>query len=233
MLLTLPGVITVSVCVLSHFSGVWLFATPWIEAHQAPLSMRFSRQEYWRRLLCSPPGDLPNSEDLPDSVIWTPVFYVFCFGRRVLYHWEAPSVSRSINIITTLFPECLPTGKKVLSIPCTFSWKTIQTVREASLNMSQTPFKIHLKPYPRTTDIIYKSPVNAKAHFQEENKHLRICFWIWIRINLWEAVEATIINLYCTENISDQVIIFLGCEILQERISLLKMLKIQEFSLQK
>ena len=44
--------------------------------------------------------------------------------------------------------------------------------------MSQTPFKIHLKPYPRglTIDIIYKSLVNAKAHFQEENKHLRICF---------------------------------------------------------
>ena len=32
---------------LSHFSRVRLFATPWTAAHQAPLSMRFSRQEYW------------------------------------------------------------------------------------------------------------------------------------------------------------------------------------------
>ena len=31
---------------LSHFNCVWLFATPWIKAHQAPLSMEFSRQEY-------------------------------------------------------------------------------------------------------------------------------------------------------------------------------------------
>ena len=34
-------------CELSHFSHVWLFATPWIIAHQAPLSMGFSRQGYW------------------------------------------------------------------------------------------------------------------------------------------------------------------------------------------
>jgi len=33
-------------CILSHFSRVWLLATPWTEAYQAPLSMRFSRQEY-------------------------------------------------------------------------------------------------------------------------------------------------------------------------------------------
>ena len=32
---------------LSRFSCVWLFATPWTVAHQAPLSMEFFRQEYW------------------------------------------------------------------------------------------------------------------------------------------------------------------------------------------
>ena len=36
----------VCVCVLSHFSRVQLFATPWTVAHQAPLSMGSSRQEY-------------------------------------------------------------------------------------------------------------------------------------------------------------------------------------------
>ena len=33
-------------CVLSHFSCVWLFETPWTGAHQVPLSMGFSKQEY-------------------------------------------------------------------------------------------------------------------------------------------------------------------------------------------
>ena len=41
-------------------SRVRLFATPWIVACQAPLSMEFSRQEYWSRLPFPPPGDLPK-----------------------------------------------------------------------------------------------------------------------------------------------------------------------------
>ena len=50
------------VWVLGGFSRVWLFATPWTVAHQAPLSMGFSRQEYWTGLPFPPPGDLPNPE---------------------------------------------------------------------------------------------------------------------------------------------------------------------------
>ena len=46
-------------CVLSHSSHVQLFATPWIVAHQAPLSTGFSRQEHWSGLPFPPPGDLP------------------------------------------------------------------------------------------------------------------------------------------------------------------------------
>ena len=47
---------TLCAWLLSH---VWLFATPWTVAQQAPLSMGFSRQEYWSGLPCPPPGDLP------------------------------------------------------------------------------------------------------------------------------------------------------------------------------
>ena len=46
------------------------FLTPWTVACQAPLSMRFSRQEYWSGLPCPPPGDLPDpgiKADLPAS----------------------------------------------------------------------------------------------------------------------------------------------------------------------
>ena len=49
-------------------------------AHQAPLSMGFSRQEYWSRLLCLPPGDLP------DPGIETAYLNVSCIGRWVLYN---------------------------------------------------------------------------------------------------------------------------------------------------
>ena len=45
---------------LSCFSPVWLFATLWTIAHEAPLSMGFSRQEYSNGLLCPPPEYLPD-----------------------------------------------------------------------------------------------------------------------------------------------------------------------------
>ena len=49
---------------LSH---VQLFVTPWTVAHQVPLSMEFSKQEYWSGLLFPPPGDLPNPGIEPGS----------------------------------------------------------------------------------------------------------------------------------------------------------------------
>ena len=42
-------------------------ANVWTVALQAPLSMGFSRQEYWNGLLCPPPGDLPNPGNEPTS----------------------------------------------------------------------------------------------------------------------------------------------------------------------
>ena len=45
---------------LSRFSHVQLCATPETTANQAPLSLGFSRQEYWTGLPFPSPGDLPN-----------------------------------------------------------------------------------------------------------------------------------------------------------------------------
>ena len=48
-------------------SRVRRLATPWTVAHQAPLSMGFSRQEYWSGLPCPPPGGLPDPGIAPAS----------------------------------------------------------------------------------------------------------------------------------------------------------------------
>ena len=53
----------------SHFSHVRFFVTSWTVARQAPLSMGFSRQEYWSRLPFPPPGDLPYQGIKPMSLI--------------------------------------------------------------------------------------------------------------------------------------------------------------------
>ena len=59
----------------------WLsiYCTLWTVACQAPLSMGFSRQEYWSGLPCISPGDLPNPETEPISLY--------------LLHWQVDSLS--------------------------------------------------------------------------------------------------------------------------------------------
>ena len=73
--------VCVCVCMLSCFCCVQLFATLWTVARQAPLSMRFSRQEYWSGLLCPPSGDLPDWGIEPVSLTsnqnWQAGFFFF------------------------------------------------------------------------------------------------------------------------------------------------------------
>ena len=54
---------------LSCFSRVSLLVAPWTVAHQAPLSMGFSRREYWSGLPFPPPGDLPDAGIQPMSLM--------------------------------------------------------------------------------------------------------------------------------------------------------------------
>ena len=58
----------VTAYLLSRFSGDQLFAIVWTVARQAPLSMGFSMQEYWRGLPCPLPVDLPNPGIEPMSL---------------------------------------------------------------------------------------------------------------------------------------------------------------------
>ena len=53
---------------LSRFSHVWVFATPWTVAHEGPLSMGFFKQEYWSGFSCPPPGHPPNAGFKPVSL---------------------------------------------------------------------------------------------------------------------------------------------------------------------
>ena len=82
---------------LNHFSRVWLLVTPWTVAHQAPQSMRFSRQEYWSRLPYPSPGDLPNPRYRT-----TPVSYISYISRWILYHWP----TREAQVLTAPHQKC-------------------------------------------------------------------------------------------------------------------------------
>ena len=76
--------------VLSRFSRVQLFATLWAVAHQAPLFMGFSRQEYWSRVSCPPPGDLlhPGMESVSlKSPALAGGFFTTCASWETLWRW--------------------------------------------------------------------------------------------------------------------------------------------------
>ena len=70
---------------LNHFSHIQLLATPWTIACQAPLSIGFSRQEYWSGLTCPPPGNLPNKGIKPASLT-SPALAGRCFTTSAT--WE-------------------------------------------------------------------------------------------------------------------------------------------------
>ena len=64
-------------------SCVLLFATLWIVAYQAPLSMKFSRQEYWDGLPFPPPGDLPDPGIKPESPVLAGRFFTIAPGGKL------------------------------------------------------------------------------------------------------------------------------------------------------
>ena len=67
LLLMTPG--KSQIIVVQSLSHVQLFATLWTVGHQGPLSMAFSRPEYWSGLPCPPPGDLPDPGIKPESLM--------------------------------------------------------------------------------------------------------------------------------------------------------------------
>ena len=77
-------------------SRVQLFATPWTVDHQAPLSIGFSRQEYWSGLPCPSPGDLRDPGTEPASLM-SPALAGGFF--TTIATWEAPKEGTSFSYV--------------------------------------------------------------------------------------------------------------------------------------
>ena len=90
---------------LSRCSCVRLCSTLWSVAWQAPLSMRFSRQEYWNGLPCPPPGDLPDPGMEP-TTLTSPALAGRFFTTSAT--WEAHKMNSLLGghamILQTLSP---------------------------------------------------------------------------------------------------------------------------------
>ena len=95
-------------------------ATPWTAAHQASLSMGFSRQEYWSGLLCPPPRDLLNPGIEPMSPALAGGFFTN-LGHRAT------------------FSSLLWVKSSALSPDTTYSQKSIIHIFHSSLDLECPP----------------------------------------------------------------------------------------------
>ena len=82
-------------CVLSH---VQLFVTPWTVAHQGPLPMEFSRQEYSSGLPFPTPGKLPQPGIQPGSPVIAGGFFTTEPPGKPIYHCQDSSLKNWLEI---------------------------------------------------------------------------------------------------------------------------------------
>ena len=99
-------------CACCHFSRVWLLVTLWTATCQAPLSMGFSRQEYWSGLPCPFPGNISSLGIKPTSLISPSMTGEFFTTSTT---WETPICTYIYTNINILF--------QILS-PYRLLWKT-------------------------------------------------------------------------------------------------------------
>ena len=121
-------------CMISRSSLVRLFATLWTAAHQAPLSMGFSRQEYWSGLPCPSPGDLPNSGIEPESLMSHALAGGF-FTTSTTWEVQWVPYRREISTQTRTREECY--GKMRARLPQ--AWEPPDAGGEAGTHPSEAP----------------------------------------------------------------------------------------------
>ena len=125
----------VCACMLSRFSCVGLFVTPWTVIGQAPLLMGFYRQEYWSGLTYPPPGGLPDSRIEPTSLIdrqvllplappgiCITIYFIFIY---IIYKYRLYIIDISIYNINILFIYYIYIKHKsyhFTHVKCTVQW---------------------------------------------------------------------------------------------------------------
>ena len=128
-----------------------LFETPWAVALQAPLSMGFSRQEYWSGLPSPSPGDLPDpgikprsptlwADSLPSEPPGKPNHKPWCFIIKAQSLWL-------VKTFSTIFLKCLFFGLRNPTL--------------SHVSLSLWPFQFHLDVHHLDTSVSRSSVVDS------------------------------------------------------------------------
>ena len=133
------------VCVLSHFSHVQLFATLWTVAHQAPLSMGFSWQEYWSGLVFHSPEDLSNPRIEPSSPVSPALQIPYPLG-----HLGSPYIHTHVAYLYAHMHMFVCVYMFIWLLLVLFPWRPLTQVPHVQcLPLAPLdPFSSHLHPTP-------------------------------------------------------------------------------------
>ena len=163
-------------CRLSCFSCVWLYETLWTIAHQAPLSVGFSRHGYWSGLPCYPSGDLLNlgleltsltSLALAGRFFATRVNSVTSSG----YTASSGSLAVSTTSKATSSTEVLKSSMSFMKVGISY----FQTPVNVNLLMSSHESQMFLMAFR----VINTSQKIFNLACPDPSEDLRICHYLW------------------------------------------------------
>ena len=144
---------------------VRLFVTLWTVAHQTPLSMKFSKQEYRSGL--PTPGYLPNPGDC-----------IFCIGRRILYHWATWEASSSCSHTQQRNEHSISAGLvKASYLPCRDFSCVVQRGKCEYLAHPKRYFRLSLFPDP--------SPEGFQLMFPVLSPWLANNLLVMVHLSMW------------------------------------------------
>ena len=103
---------------LSHSSRARLCATLWTIAHQTPLFLGFSSQEYWSGLPCPPPGDLPDPGIKPTSLMSPALAGGFFTARRRVCIYVPKPVCANVCAYMCVFHACVHPNAGMFKCAC-------------------------------------------------------------------------------------------------------------------
>ena len=142
---------------LSRSSCVWLFVTLWTVAHQAPLSVGFSRQECWSGLPCLPWGDLPNlgiEPHLPVSPALQAYYLSLAPPGKPITHDQFSSVQFSHSVVSnSLWPHGLQHAGLPCPLPTAGAYSNscpLSRWCHPTISSSVIPFSFCLQSFPAT-----------------------------------------------------------------------------------
>ena len=160
------------------FSPIELFVTPCTVAHQAPLSMECSRQEYWSGLLCPPPV-------IPDPGIESASLTSPSLGGRFFITsatWKGQTISyvsakgRVIIIIVANLSVLLKTKQHSSTFPVSLCYSSEAQVHSFSLNSWMLGTETHSNYFRQ------KASIGRFCGAHKMNRKLKDQLWVWAKI---------------------------------------------------